>query len=65
MMKSKEKKNPIEEARRYVANAAENIAKAEYDPETKSYLDSFSAISTINYQLLTNNCQLSTVSFQF
>lgn len=39
MMKSKEKKNPIEEARRYVANAAENIAKAEYDPETKSYLD--------------------------
>lgn len=33
-------KNPIEEARRYVANAAENIAKAEYDPETKSYLDS-------------------------
>lgn len=38
-MKSKEKKNPIEEARRYVANAAENIAKAEYDPETKSYLD--------------------------
>ena len=47
-MKSKEIKNPIEEARRYVANAAENIAKAEYDPETKSYLDSFFAISTIN-----------------
>jgi hypothetical protein len=35
-----EKKNPIEEARRYVANAEENIEKAVYDPETKSYLDS-------------------------
>ena len=39
-MKNKEKKNPIEEARRYVANAEENIEKAVYDPETKSYLDS-------------------------
>lgn len=40
MMKSKELKNPIEEARRYVTNAEENIKKAVYDPETKSYLDS-------------------------
>ena len=39
-MKSKELKNPIEEARRYVTNAEENIEKAVYDPETKSYLDS-------------------------
>lgn len=30
----------IEEARRYVANAEETIKKAQYDPETKSYLDS-------------------------
>ena len=35
-----QKKNPIEEARRYVANAEEVIKKSEYDPETKSYLDS-------------------------
>ena len=35
-----EKKNPIEEARRYVANAKEAIAKAEYDQETKTYADS-------------------------
>ena len=35
-----EKDNPIEEARRYVANAEEIIKKAEYDPETKSYTDS-------------------------
>ena len=35
-----EKKDPIEEARRYVANAEEVIKKAKYDPETKSYLDS-------------------------
>ena len=34
-----EKKNPIEEARRYVANAEEIIKKAEYDPELKSYTD--------------------------
>ena len=39
-MKSKELKNPIEEARRYVTNAEESIEKAVYDPETKSYLDS-------------------------
>ncbi|MBP5663767.1 MAG: DUF5618 family protein, partial [Bacteroidales bacterium] len=39
-MENKEQKNPIDEARRYVANAEENIAKAVYDPETKSYLDS-------------------------
>ena len=38
-MKNKEKKNPIEEARRYVANAEETIVKAVYDPETKSYTD--------------------------
>lgn len=35
-----EKKNPIEEARRYVANAKEVIKKAEYDPEQKRYTDS-------------------------
>ena len=34
-----EKKNPIEEARRYVVNAEEIIKKAEYDPELKSYTD--------------------------
>ena len=34
-----ENKDPIEEARRYVANAEEVIKRAEYDPETKSYLD--------------------------
>ena len=38
-MESKEKKNPIEEARRYVANAEESIVKAVYDPDTKSYTD--------------------------
>ena len=32
--------NPIEEARRYVANAEEVIKKANYDPELKSYTDS-------------------------
>ena len=31
--------NPIEEARRYVANAEEIIQKSKYDPETKSYRD--------------------------
>ena len=35
-----EKENPIEEARRYVANAEDVIKKSGYDPETKSYLDS-------------------------
>ncbi len=35
-----EQNNPIEEARRYVANAEEVIEKARYDSETKSYLDS-------------------------
>ena len=35
-----EKKDPIEEARRYVANAEEVIKKANYDPELKSYTDS-------------------------
>ncbi len=34
-----EKKNPFEEARRYVANAEEIIKKAEYDPELKIYTD--------------------------
>lgn len=32
--------NPIDEARRYVANAEESIKKANYDPEMKSYNDS-------------------------
>ncbi len=35
-----EKKNPIEEARRYVTNAEEVIKKAGYDPELKRYTDS-------------------------
>ena len=35
-----EKENPIEEARRYVANAEEIIERAVYEPETNSYLDS-------------------------
>ena len=34
------KKNQIEEARRYVANAEEAIKKANYDPELNSYTDS-------------------------
>lgn len=32
-------KNPIEEARRYVANAEEIIKKANYDPELNIYTD--------------------------
>ena len=35
-----EKKNPIEKARRYVANAEDVIKKANYDPELKIYTDS-------------------------
>ena len=35
-----EQNNPIEEARRYVANAEKVIKKANYDPESKSYTDS-------------------------
>ena len=34
-----EQTNPIEEARRYVANAEEIIKKSVYDPETKLYRD--------------------------
>ena len=34
-----ENSNPIEEARRYVANAEEIIKKSVYDPETKLYRD--------------------------
>ena len=34
-----EMNDPIEEARRYVANAKEIIEKSVYDPETKSYRD--------------------------
>ena len=33
------KKDPIEEARRYVANAEEVIMKANYDPELNIYMD--------------------------
>ena len=33
------KKDPIEEARRYVANAEEVIQKAKYDSELKTYTD--------------------------
>ena len=35
-----EKNDPIEEARRYVANAEMVIKKANYDPEMNSYSDS-------------------------
>lgn len=35
-----ERKNPIDEALRYVANAEEIIKKANYDTELKSYTDS-------------------------
>ena len=35
-----QKTDPIEEARRYVANAQEVIQKAKYDLELKSYTDS-------------------------
>lgn len=34
-----EQNNPIDEARRYVANAKEIIKKANYDPELKIYTD--------------------------
>ena len=34
-----ELKDPIEEARRYVANAKEVIEKANYDPELNIYMD--------------------------
>lgn len=34
-----EKKDPIEEARRYVVNAEEVIEKANYDPELNRYSD--------------------------
>jgi hypothetical protein len=34
-----EKKNPIEEARRYVDNAREVIKNADYDTELKIYMD--------------------------
>lgn len=34
-----ERKDPIEEARRYVANAKEVIKKANYDPELNIYTD--------------------------
>ncbi|MBR4135796.1 MAG: DUF5618 family protein [Bacteroidales bacterium] len=34
-----EKKDPIEEARRYVLNAEEVIKKANYDPEMNRYTD--------------------------
>lgn len=38
-MENPEEQNPIAEARRYVANAAEIIVKSKYDPETKLYRD--------------------------
>lgn len=34
-----ERKNPIDEARRYLANAKEIIQKANYDPELNIYTD--------------------------
>ena len=39
-MKETNNTNPIEEARRYVANAEEVIKKAKYDPELRCYTDS-------------------------
>jgi len=38
-MENPEEQNPIAEARRYVANAKENIEKAKFDPELGSYVD--------------------------
>jgi hypothetical protein len=38
-MEDKEIKDPIEEARRYVSNAADIIVNSKYDPETKLYRD--------------------------
>ena len=38
-MENKELQNPIEEARRYVANAREIIKNSAYDPEIKQYRD--------------------------
>ena len=38
-MENKELQNPIEEARRYVANAKEIINNSVYDPEIKQYRD--------------------------
>ena len=38
-MENTEEQNPIAEAKRYVANAAEIIVKSKYDPETKLYRD--------------------------
>lgn len=38
-MENKELKNPIEEARRYVSNAATVILRANYDPEMRRYTD--------------------------
>ena len=40
MDEDREITDPINEARRYVANAEEVIMKAKYDPVTKSYSDS-------------------------
>ncbi len=40
IMEETKNNNPIEEARRYVANAEEVIKKAKYDPELKCYTDS-------------------------
>jgi hypothetical protein len=38
-MENKELKNPIEEARRYVSNAATAILRANYDSEMRRYTD--------------------------
>lgn len=38
-MENKELQNPIEEARRYVANAVDIIQNSKYDPEIKQYKD--------------------------
>ena len=38
-MENNEQKNPIDEARRYVANAEEIIKNSVYNPEIKQYRD--------------------------
>ncbi len=49
-----EKKDPIEEARRYVSNAKETIEKANFDPELGNYTDSKYIKSAGN--ILWNGC---------
>lgn len=51
-----EKKDPIEEARRYVSNAKETIEKANFDPEIRGYTDNKYVKTAGN--ILWNGCLL-------